>query len=239
MKQCRFVFVLALIMCISCSGYRNRVIIRPDTAQDIRPESTDPLESWQLIESKNGPDAADIPEWVYCYFNNDSQAAESLDQFTGKYVFIGENRGGNFNALMQWSNGFSAVQDLPRLLAARVERRLVSSATLYPDDEYGQYFENLIKKVTDGEYPDAVKEQTFWIKRKIIPVNDENASDDDIPQQTADLERYEFLVLISIDRGALQKQLSEIMSDIKTTVSPTRDQTAKINRMQQTFFEGF
>ena len=247
MKRYSFIPLIAASLLFACAGQKG-IIFLPDPALD-RQELIDPLESWQIIESQNGSGETGIPEWVRRYYNKEIYGAafwgiESLDQYSGKYIFTGENRGENYNALLQWANGFTAEHDLPRLVAARVERRLVSSASLYPDDEYGQFFENLIKKVSDGEYPGAVKEQTFWVKRKMIPTNAESPdgeipAGDEQPQTDAITERYEFLVLISINREALQKQLQEIMAGIKTIITPTRDQTAKINKVQQTFFEGF
>jgi hypothetical protein len=52
-------------------------------------------------------------------------------------------------------------------------------------------------------------------------------------------DRYEFFVLISVDKETLQKQIQEIMTNIKTKVPPTRDQAAAITKIKNTFFEGF
>ena len=229
----------AALMFASCVGQKSKVIFRPDPEQDRQHEQVDPIESWQIIESENGPGENGIPEWVRCYFNGGANGIESLDQYHSKYVFIGENWGESLYALQQWVKGFTVLHDLPRLVAARVERRLVSSASLYPDDEYGQYFENLIKKVSDGEYPGAVKEQTFWVKRERIPAGEEDI-DDGEPDQLDDVtELYEYLVLISVDNETLQEQLRQIMTGNDTAVPPTREQAAAINNIQQTFFEGF
>jgi hypothetical protein len=236
MKLNNFLLLLVTFMLAACAGQRNRVILIPDPAE-LQQEQNDPFELWQIIESKGGPGDAGIPGWIRLYYNDKNHGLESLDQYYGRYIFAGENRGDNFNALNQWANGFTAEYDLPRLVAARVERRLVSSASLYPDDEYGQYFESLIKKISDGEYPGAVKEQIFWIKRNVIERDEERDADDELAEVI--VERYEFLVILSIDREIMQQQLREIMSDIKTSVPPTRDQNARINRIRQTFFEGF
>ncbi len=130
-------------------------------------------------------------------------------------------------------------QDLPRLITRRAERRLISSASLYPDDEYGEYYEFLIRDISNGEYSGAVKEQTFWLKRKIL----NNVETDDIAnaqsKPDAAQERYEFLVLISIDKETLQKQIQGIMTRIKTKITPTREQAAAVARIKNTFFEGF
>jgi hypothetical protein len=150
-------------------------------------------------------------------------------------LFVGRSRGDNFVALQQWLDSFNVMYDFPALVTTRVERRLVASASLYPDDEYGDYFANLIKEVTDSEFPGASVEQNFWVKRRTIP----QVSSDESPDANVEQERYEFLVLASIDKETLQKQVRDIMVGIKTSESPTREQTTAITNIQQSFFEGF
>ena len=224
-------------MFTACAGQANRVIFIPDPTWEQQ-EQIDPFDSWHIIESINGPGHAGIPEWVRRYYYDRFHGIESLEQHSGNYVFVGESRGGSYNALVQWANGFTAEQDLPRLIAARAERRLLLPASLYPDDEYGQFFENLIRRISDGEFSGAVKGEVFWLKRRIIIRDEESDIEDQIPQESI-LERYEFLVPFSINQEILQEQLRNIMSGIKMTVAPTREQTARISRIQQTFFEEF
>ena len=231
--------LLAAFMIVACIGQQKKLIIRPDPEQDGQYKPADSIGAWQIIGSQNGQGDNGIPDWVRRYYDGGIHRVEAMDRFSNRYAFIGENRGENINALHQWANGFTVQHDLPRLIAARVEQRLVSPASLYPDDEYGQYFEMLIKAVSNGEYSGAVKEETYWVKRKMLPPGIEDDIDGDLPQAQAITELYEFLVLISIDDESLQNQLREIMAGIKTTVAPTRDQTASINRIRQAFFVGF
>ena len=229
-------FILNLFA--ACVGQDDKkVIFRPDT-ENTPQEQARPFDSWEIISSQND-EFAGIPEWVRLFIVNEINKIEAMDRFNGKYVFIGENGGGNFNALQQWANGYSVEQDLPRLITRRAERRLVSSASLYPDDEYGEYYEFLIRDISDGEYSNAVKEQTFWLKRKIV--NNEETDDitDAQPKPDTAQERYEFLVLISVDKETLQKQILEIMGNIKTKIAPTKDQASAIVKIRNTFFEGF
>jgi hypothetical protein len=228
---------LLLFFFITCAGQNRKIIFYPDGITDNNQEISDPFESWHIIESQNGPGDAEIPEWARSWFRGDVREIESRDEFFGKYVFIGENRGSNFFSLQQWANSFNVAQDLPRLVAQRVERRLISTASLYPDDEYGEYFEVFMKRVSDEEISGAVKEQVFWLKRKIIY----NEEDNENAEQyfMAETERYEFLTLVSIDKGVLQEQILNIMLGIKTRVPPTNDQDAAINRINNTFFMGF
>jgi hypothetical protein len=99
----------------------------------------------------------------------------------------------------------------------------------------------MIKKLSDEEYPGAVKESVFWTKQRGIQTKAETEedADPDTPPESVVVERYEFLILFSIDRTAFQTQINNILADMKTAAAPTRDQTAAINKIRLNFFEGF
>jgi len=231
-----------LLLFTACVGQDKKVVFRPET-ENIPQEQAKPVDTWIIINSQNGQaseiDQSGIPEWVRLYIDNEINKIEELDRFSGKYIFIGENGGSNFNALQQWASGYTVEQDLPRLITKRAERRLVSSASLYPDDEYGEYYEFLIRDISNGDYSSAVKEQTFWLKRRIVNSAETDATANVQSKPDTAQERYEFLVLISVDKETLQKQIQGIMTRIKTKITPTREQTAAIARIRNTFFEGF
>ena len=228
--------------CTSLSS-KGKVLFIPDPALDNQQEQPGLSDSWQILESQSGPGEDGLPAWVRSYFDGGVRRIETLDVYH-KYVFIGKNRGNNFHALHQWANGFTVAQDLPRLIVQRVERRFVAAAALYPDDEYGEYFAHIIKRVSDEEYPGAIKEYTFWTKQKRIPSEaetEENADSETSPENLAaeHADRYEFLILFSIDKETFQTQIQNIMADIKTASAPTKDQTTAISKIRLTFFEGF
>jgi len=237
----RIPLLLAAFLFTACTLQKGKILFIPDPAQNEQQEQPGLSSSWQIIESQSVSGENGLPAWVHGYLDRGVGGIETLDTYHDKYVFVGKNRGVNFNALQQWANGFTVAQDLPRLIVQRVERRLVASAALYPDDEYGEYYAHMIKRVSDEEYPAAVKEYTFWTKQRRIPAeaeNEENANPETPPENVV-VERYEFLILFSIDRDAFQTQINNIMMDIKTTITPTKEQTAAINKIRLTFFEGF
>jgi hypothetical protein len=236
-KNISVLLIITAVLFTACVGQNSGIILRPEPERKS-PSQTGPQETWQIIESQNGLPENGIPEWVSLYLSEGIPGVESLDRYNGKYVFIGENRGINLTALKQWSKGFSAEQDFPRLLAQRVENRLTASASLYPDDEYGEYFERLIKLVSDAEYP-AAKEEHFWIKRIRIPDAVEDDPDSTGDQADSPTERYEFFILLDIDKDSLQNQIRQITAGLKTDRPPTREQAAAINRVQSSFFTGF
>jgi len=238
----RIPLLLAVFLLAACTSQKGKIIFIPDAAQNNQQEQPGLSTSWQILESQGGSGESGIPAWARSYFDKGVRGIETLDAYLGKYVFVGKNRGDNFNALQQWANGFTVAQDLPRLIAQRAERRFVATAALYPDDEYGEFFAHIIKRVSDEEYPGAVKEHIFWTKQRKIPAEVETEmenADSKTPPENIVVERYEFLVLISIDREEFQTQINSIMANIKTVTSPTRDQAAAINKIRVAFFEGF
>jgi hypothetical protein len=161
---------------------------------------------------------------------------EKLDFNLNRYVFIGKNRSANFIALNKWAGNFTVIQDFPRLAAVRIEKRLNSTASLYPDDEYGEFYEALVKKAFSAEYLDAVKEQTYWIK--ITADQGNNAAGAPAGAATPS-EVYEFYVFVSMEKSKMQSIIKTMMADSLIAVTPTRAQNVAINRLRQIFFEGF
>jgi len=176
-----------------------------------------------------------IPNWVNLHLKYETREIENMNIFMDKYIFIGENRGNNIIALRQWVSAFTVKQDLPRLALPRIENRMISGATLYPDDEYGAFFETFIKAVIDADYSGARIEDSFWVKRRIQTT----AAGTDPDENPVFEERYDFLILISVDKTVMQNQIRAAMDSIKVSRYYTREQIAAINRIKQNFFEGF
>jgi hypothetical protein len=189
----------------------------PDKEKDDEPIPIFDLSS--IKETQDGSSAAYLPDWLISYFKGGIAEVEELDSFQNRYVFIGINRGPNFTALNKWAGNFTVIQDFPLIVAVRIEKRLNSQAALYPDDEYGEFYEAFVRKAFNAEYSDAVKEQIYWIK-------------------TTD-EVYEFYVFISMEKIKLQSIIMTMMADTLAAVTPTRSQNAAINKLQQIYFEGF
>jgi hypothetical protein len=98
----------------------------------------------------------------------------------------------------------------------------------------------LIREISNAEYSGAVKVQTFWLKRRVLISSAEDDDNSDTQSNPVTVqERYEFFVLISVDKETLQNQIRGIMTKIKTKIPATKDQAAAITRIKNTFFEGF
>ena len=216
----------ALIM-FSCPGRNPPLLMIPETSNKII-EVDYSIGIDNITETKNGRGKAGIPEWLMTYNNGGIEAVEKMDQYAGKYCFIGRNKNSNFDALLKWSENFPLTNAITRLAGTRIENRLNLNIALYPDDEYGAFYERLIKKSFDMEYPDAVTEEIFWIKKQ--ETTEANALHD----------TYEFFAFVVIDKTIMQDIIKKMMTDSREKDDlPTRAQVIAINNIQQRFFEGF
>jgi len=167
-----------------------------------------------------------MPLWLLSFVNAGVKAVEQIDNFNNKYVFIAVNEGNNFITLNKWADNFSASKDSAIMIAARIEERMILTASLYPDNEYGMFYETFMKNAFGTEFVNVIKEDTYWFRRSNTP----NA--------------YSFFILLTIERNMMQTVIRSMMSQANTTSnnsSPglTNSQAASVNRLRQTFFEGF
>jgi len=223
------VFFLLIFIIISCTNQRPAYI--PDVDSSVfNFEKTANININNIIDTQDGihseaagPDII-MPEWLRVFLYGGAGIVEMLRSYNNKYIFIAVSQGVNLAALNIWMERFSPGQDFPVYAAERIEKKMISSTTQYPDYEYGLFFEKLVKNAFCWEYPGVNKEDSYWIK-----ILTDNAS-----SQT-----YMAFVLLSIDRSALQNIINDMMTQTMTEVTPTRAQTAAINRLKQNFFTGF
>jgi len=226
-KKLPAIFLFSALILCSCGvrGKNSPLIILPDANNQI--ENNNFIGIDEIIETRNGEGNANLPGWLLSYNNGGNEAVEKMEQYYGKYCFVGRNEGYNFEALTSWADNYSETNAFTRLAAARIEKRLNFKIALYPDDEYGSFYEKFVKKSYDTEYTGASAEDTFWIKK---PGTSEANGFQDI---------YEFFVFISIDKTIMQDIVKKMMMEANKTVNPTRAQNNAINNIQLHFFEGF
>ena len=213
-----------VILAVSCRTH-DKVIFSPD--HHYWEEQRTTAEQNEIILTQN----TDMPEWLDLYLAGGIFEIERAYRYQGQYVFVGSNRGNNFNALQKWAEGFTVEQDFPQLAALRIENRMILGASLYPDDEYGGYFEALIKEAFNTQYPGAVKEETYWIRTKTA--NSGNG------ENITSAEQYEFFVFLSIEKELLRDTINFLLLNVYSRTELTRNQKAAITYIQQNFFEGF
>jgi hypothetical protein len=217
---------LLVLILFSCAGRNNTGFVPvPDFGYYNHEEKTIDINS--ITETRDG---GYLPDWLRAFFNGGIAEVEKLDSYYNKFVFIAGNEGVNFPALNIWANNFSQVKDFPVFAAKRIEKRMILSAVLYPDDEYGKFFETMVKKAYNAEYSGVLKEDTYWVKFS-------DNGDNILNNGTAEV--FNFYILLTIDKIKMETVISVMMAETMAVVSPIDAQRTSINRLRQYFYQGF
>ncbi|HCM26668.1 MAG: hypothetical protein A2Z99_16245 [Treponema sp. GWB1_62_6] len=214
-----FVFAATALAVIGCASAPEK---KPDAKGKTVPK-------YEVLDHKTMALGQDIPEWVTVYVTDGNSGVESLDRYKEKFVFVGEQSGTNKNALQLWVTGFNVAQDMSRLMSTRVQAKFAGAAAGSPEAEFGSYFENVVKNVSDATFSGARIDSNFWILKRYF--KDDN--------KTVDREVYDYYVLVTIDRALLQKQLDNIINGVKLDKPVTKEQQTAVDRVKESFYEGF
>ena len=226
-KRQNAIFLLYIFIFFSCAA-RGNVIVFPVPDKNTK-ESDNSIEIVNITESRDMKGAPYLPDWLSAFLGGGIEEAEGIETYAGRYLFIAGNEGVNFAALNKWAENYSVEYDFPMLAAERIDRRMNVSNTMYPDAEYGIFYETFVKNAYGGEYYGAVKEDTYWIKTRITGGG----------EYAAQSEVFNFYVLISIDTAAMQTAVYNLFLQAIDSSAPAGAQAAAINRLRQNFFEGF
>ena len=211
------VIVIINFLFISCPGQNKAFIPEPDFSVY---ETDKSIQIDNIIETKTGVPAAFIPEWLLTFIEGGNKAVEQIDKYKDKYVFVGINESTNFISLNKWAENFTPQQDFTILAACRIEERMIQGASLYPDDEYGAFYLSMVTAAYGTAYHDAVKEDSYWFRKNSPDV-------------------YNFFIIITIDKNTMQTIIRDMMAKAAAEAAPAGSQLNSVNRLRQTFFEGF
>ena len=205
-----------------CSGIQGR----HQFTREEEPEEPRDL-NWKILDHKN-PDE-DVPVWVYFFLRGNVSSIERTGAYPDQYAFVSANYGTNVSALRQWEAAFSPELDFARLAAARIEKRFSAIAEKYPDDEYGSFYEAMIRTAHDAQWEGAEIREKYWVSRSFPDPEDPDL-------ETA---RYDFLILVTIGKTNLDRQIRTLLAGIKTETPLTRDQANAAAKAQEHFFDDF
>jgi len=229
-KRPEVIFSLCISLLFSCAAQEN-IVVFPVPDKNIF-ESENSIEIENITGSRDMDEEPYLPDWLSAFLGGGIGEAERTEAYADRYLFIAVNQGVNFAALSKWAYNYSVEHDFPLLAAARIDRRMNASYTMYPDEEFGIFYETFIKTAYSGEYQGVVKEDTYWIKTKVTG-NGGGQGSAVLP------EIYYYYVLISIDKEAMQAAVYNLFSQAFVSSAPAGAQAAAINRLRQNFFEGF
>jgi len=227
----RFFSIILLLFVIFLAGCGSRQVRQPPLREED-PEIVRHI-SWELLDYRDKDNGSSIPVWVQYYLDNNILHIEDFFDYSDHFVFIASNSGTNVNALQQWMNAFSAELDFPRLVAVRMENRFLNAAVLFPDDEYGSFFVALIRAASDAHWQGAVRAEDFWVYRSFVGFDNPET---ELPETW---ERYEFLILVIVEKNILIPQIESILQNVQPSSALSRYQRNAVNRVIENFFDGF
>ncbi|MDR2807718.1 MAG: hypothetical protein LBB43_01775 [Spirochaetaceae bacterium] len=225
--------VLAALIFFGCAGKPKEVLL-PWTGFEQKRYIT----LFEVVDYQGKEEGKAIPNWVHQYNYTDMRGMENLAEYYDSYVFVASNSGTQFSALQLWAQAWTVHQDFFLMVMERVQNRLINaiqspadgSAPVYPDYQYGAFFEKAIKAVADAHYNNVLQGETFWQLKRYL-------QEDGI---TVEREAYEFLVLSSINKELLQKQIQAIFADLPPFTPPlTKDQETAVKKVTENFFTLF
>jgi hypothetical protein len=222
------IFLFCVFILFSCAARENTFVF-PVPDKNLF-ENDIYVNIGNITESRDMEGRPYLPGWLSAFLGGGIEEAEKIEAYTDRYLFVANNHGTNFASLSRWANYFSAERDFPLLAAARIEKRMNASNTMYPDEEYGIFYETFVKNAYSGEYPGVKKEDTCWIKTRASGGGQESAALQEV---------FDFYILISIDKAEMQELVFDLFSRALASSAPAGAQAAAINRLRQTFFEVF
>jgi hypothetical protein len=218
--------LIALLLSACVTKPVQRIIPPPPPKQETE-ESR--IETYTILDWQTKTEGQDIPEWVRRFLDGGNREVETMPQYRDRYTFVAASRGSSLEALRYWLEEFNEQQDFPRLAAVRIEERLAGAAVLYPDDEYGDFFEVMVKRASNADYQGIRREDSYWLRRRFYTETGEETYG----------EAYDFFILLSIDREELAARIRTLLDNHGGIRTPTRDQAAAVNRIKEKFFDGF
>ncbi len=139
-----------------------------------------------------------LPQWIDAYMDFGARGVEKLADFAEEYCFVAEYQATNLNAGQAWLDGFEVPQVIARQLQSRVESLFVGAAVGAPEDDYGTYFENVVKTTTDVSFSGAKKIQDYWVLVRTYDPDIKNTYED----------AYHLYVLYTMPKSLLDKQIA-------------------------------
>lgn len=188
------------------------------------------LPKFEIVEHKGMTmGVANAPDWVVAAISNGNAGVEAMSQYKDKYCFVADQTGNNLQALQLWAQGFSVNQEIARMVSNRVQSKFVGAAAGSPQDEFGQYFENVVKAAADATFSGVRKEADWWVKVRYFQADGKKV----------DREEYRYLVLMTVDKASLQKQIDDVIDGVATDKPLTKTQQTAVDRVKESFYEGF
>ena len=179
---------------------------------------------YDIIDQKGQALGKEVPDWVL----QESSDLEKQAEYKNLYLFKFEETGKNLEATKTWANNFSAPSEIAKIVSTRVQQKF-AGAQAGDKDKVGDYFENVVKTLSQTEFSGAQKVADWWILKQYR--KDAGAQ--------AGQQEYTYYLLFGIQKDTLNKLVQDQLDKSKADLNPTTEQATAIDRVKQAFYEGF
>ncbi|MDR0383196.1 MAG: hypothetical protein LBH50_04340 [Spirochaetaceae bacterium] len=228
-----FVCLLLAQLAASCLAVSRR---------EALPYAKPPVEKNRIAEILDYQNSgAGLAGWAAAYMDGGITALEKMDEFASCYAFVAEQSSPNLDTLLLWGENFNVEIDFPQLVFLRAYRRLTDNLSINPDETYGSFFETFMKRMAALRWPEARQYASTWLLARYLP-SSPDVSELSEPQppdadETADSNRYIYLILNIIEKADLENGIAPLLDDFDGTLP--RDQAQAVNSVRARFFDGF
>ncbi|MFP4643310.1 MAG: hypothetical protein ACLFM0_03025 [Spirochaetales bacterium] len=171
------------------------------STQEREPDPSDEaVQPFVVLEHRGSSRGVDAPEWVRVSLEG-AQAVEQMDEFEDKYAVIVEETGEDLRGVEMWAQNFSAPAQIAQRVSTRVEQRFAGSAA-GEVDEIDTYMENVVKTLSDAQFSGFSRAGEWWVKYRWYEED----------RETVDRDEYRYMVLYTIDRDVLDRQVDSAIS---------------------------
>lgn len=212
-----------LILASCSSSKKDSAPSEVDTSNAVRTE---------VIEHKGSAlGITTLPTWVSTYITSGITGLEKMDDYKDVYCFVGEETGTNINALTTWASMFDASSDIASTISNRVATLFTGSAAGSPSDEYGTYYEQIVRTAANATYSGARRINDWWVLTRRYEGRSTKTSDY--------TQEYTAYVLYTISRETLDRQILGMLDGTSTKDLTDAQKTAISNVKEIMRAEGF
>jgi hypothetical protein len=180
--------------------------------------------TFKVIDHKYAAAGREWPEWVF----QETFDLERMDQYKDMYLFKFEEEGQNLDSVKTWTNNFSAASEIAKVVSTKVQQKF-AGAQAGDKDKLGVYFENVVKLVSEANYSGAKKVSDYWVLKSYF-------KDDGVSEKER---KYAYYLLFSIPKATLQELINQKIKEAGQAVKATAEQATAMDRVKESFYEGF
>jgi hypothetical protein len=154
----------------------------------------------------------DVPKWVTASLEGNSKL-EAL--YPGRYCVVVDFTAGDLEAAKVLASEMNARKEIANRISTRVQAKF-AGAQVGDKTKVESYFENVVKVTTDANFTGFSQEADWWVQIRWYKTDGK-----------VDREEFRYLILFTIDKALLDKQISDILNKANKVDPPKTEDEQK------------